>query len=83
MRRAVNVLQACASAYDQIDEEEVYMCVGMIMPVDTDRIVQSMLSEEFGSCLKSTRLPELTNYSNQYNEDTERISVAGYTWSGL
>jgi replication factor C subunit 3/5 len=53
MRRAVNVLQACASAYDTIDEEEVYMCVGMIMPVDTERIVQSMLSEEFGSCLKS------------------------------
>jgi len=53
MRKAVNVLQACASAYDTIDEEEVYMCVGMIMPGDTERIVQSMLSEEFGSCLKS------------------------------
>jgi replication factor C subunit 3/5 len=53
MRRAVNVLQACASAYDTIDEEEVYMCVGMIMPVDTERIVQSMLSEELGTCLKS------------------------------
>ena len=53
MRRAVNVLQACASAYDTIDEEEVYMCVGMIMPADTERIVQSMLSEELGSCLKS------------------------------
>ena len=47
------MLQACASAYDTIDEEEVYMCVGMIMPVDTERIVQSMLSEELGSCLKS------------------------------
>jgi replication factor C subunit 3/5 len=54
MRRAVNVLQACASAYDTIDEEEVYMCVGMIMPTDTERIVQSMLSEELGTCLKST-----------------------------
>jgi replication factor C subunit 3/5 len=54
MRRAVNVLQACASAYDTIDEEEVYMCVGMIMPADTERIVQSMLSEELGSCLRST-----------------------------
>jgi replication factor C subunit 3/5 len=58
MRRAVNVLQACASAYDTIDEEEVYMCVGMIMPVDTERIVQSMLSEELGTCLKSN--PPLT-----------------------
>jgi replication factor C subunit 3/5 len=56
MRRAVNVIQACASAYDTIDEEEVYMCVGMIMPVDTERIVQSMLSEELGTCLKSKPL---------------------------
>ena len=53
MRRAVNVLQACASAYDSIDVEEVYMCVGMIMPTDTERIVQSMLSEELGTCLQS------------------------------
>jgi len=53
MRRAVNVLQACASAYDLIDEEEVYMCVGMIMPADTERIVQSILSEELGTCLRS------------------------------
>jgi replication factor C subunit 3/5 len=56
MRRAVNVLQACASAYDLIDEEEVYMCVGMIMPPDTERIVQSILSEELGTCLRSTAL---------------------------
>lgn len=54
MRRAVNVLQACASAYDTIDEEEIYMCVGMIMPADTERIIQSMLSEELGTCLRST-----------------------------
>lgn len=46
------MLQACASAYDLIDEEEVYMCVGMIMPADTERIVQSMLTEEFGTCLQ-------------------------------
>ena len=58
MRRAVNVLQACASAYDTINEEEVYMCVGMIMPNDTERIVQSMLSEELGTCLKSTPPPK-------------------------
>jgi replication factor C subunit 3/5 len=65
MRRAVNVVQACASAYDQIDEEEVYMCVGMIMPADTERIVQSMLSEEFGSCLKSIHTLRSTNGSHQ------------------
>ena len=55
----MNVLQACASAYDNIDEEEVYLCVGMIMPVDTERIVQSMFSEEFASSLKSTPLSHL------------------------
>jgi replication factor C subunit 3/5 len=56
MRRAVNVLQACSSAYDTIDEEEIYMCVGMIMPADTERIVQSVLSDEVGTCLKSKSL---------------------------
>ena len=56
MRRAVNVLQACASAYDLINEEDVYMCVGMIMPADTERIVESMLSEELGTCLRSMTL---------------------------
>jgi replication factor C subunit 3/5 len=65
MRRAVNVLQACSSAYDLIDDEEVYMCVGMIMPADTERIVQSMLSEEFGTCLQCISiLSELTTAIN-------------------
>ena len=54
MRRAVNVLQACASAYDTIDEDEIYLCVGQITPLDTERIVQSMFSEEFGTCLTGT-----------------------------
>ena len=56
MRRAVNVLQACASAYDLINEEDVYMCVGMIMPADTERIVESMLSEELGTSLRGITL---------------------------
>jgi DNA polymerase III delta prime subunit len=87
MRRAVNVIQACASAYDTIDEEEVYMCVGMIMPVDTERIVQSMLSEELGTCLKSKPPPQLddweTDNSDQRDEITKGISITGYAWSSL
>jgi len=84
MRKAVNVLQACASAYDTVDEEEVYMCVGMIMPADTERIVQSMLSEEFGSCLKSIfSYITLTHFSYQHSEGAERFSTAGYIGSGL
>lgn len=79
MRRAVNVLQACASAYDTIDEEEIYMCVGMIMPADTERIVQSMLSEEFGTCLRSISLCSLTHVRYKYSEITERSCVAGYS----
>jgi hypothetical protein len=86
MRRAVNVLQACASAYDTIDEEEVYMCVGMIMPVDTERIVQSMLSEELGTCLKSNP-PQSdgweTDNSDQRDEITKGIGITGYAWSSL
>ena len=83
MRRAVNVLQACASAYDTINEEEIYMCVGMIMPADTERIVQSMLSEEFGTCLRSMSRCNLTDVRYKYSEITERSCVAGYSWGCL
>ena len=79
MRRAVNVLQACASAYDTIDEEEVYMCVGMIMPADTERIVQSMLSEELGTCLRSIPSRLRANRSDKFDETAKRFGSARYS----
>lgn len=53
MRRALNVLQACHAAYPVTDEEAVYNCTGNPHPKDIDRVVTSMMSEEFGTCYQS------------------------------
>ncbi|RXK40009.1 replication factor C subunit 3/5 [Tremella mesenterica] len=49
MRRALNVLQACHAAYDKIDEMAVYTCTGNPHPRDIERVVQSMMADEFGT----------------------------------
>ena len=53
MRRGLNVLQACYAAYESINEDAVYSCVGNPHPSDIERIVQSMMSDEFGTSLQS------------------------------
>lgn len=49
MRRALNILQACHAAYDQVDETAVYNCTGNPHPKDVESVVQSMLRDEFGT----------------------------------
>ena len=41
--------QACHAAYDRIDETAVYTCTGNPQPKDIERVVQSMMSDEFGT----------------------------------
>jgi DNA polymerase III delta prime subunit len=53
MRRALNVLQACHAAYPVTDEEAVYNCTGNPHPKDIEKVVQSMMGEEFGTCYQS------------------------------
>jgi replication factor C subunit 3/5 len=53
MRRALNVLQACHVAYDSVDEDAVYNCVGNPHPVDIERILESMMSESFSTSLST------------------------------
>lgn len=48
--------QACHAAYDTVDEMAVYNCTGNPHPSDIERVVQSMMSDEFGtsySCMSS------------------------------
>ncbi|KAJ1984938.1 Subunit of heteropentameric Replication factor C (RF-C) [Dimargaris cristalligena] len=47
MRRTLNILQACHSAYDVIDEMAVYTCTGSPLPDDIEKITSWMLNEEF------------------------------------
>lgn len=54
MRRAVNVLQACFTAYeqDEIDEAAIYNCVGNPHPDDISRIVASTMNDELTTSLR-------------------------------
>ncbi|QRV89219.1 replication factor C subunit 3 [Ceratobasidium sp. AG-Ba] len=49
MRRALNVLQACHAAYDRTDETAVYNCTGNPHPTDIEALVNSMMSDDFGT----------------------------------
>ena len=49
-------LQACHAAYDVIDETAVYTCTGNPQPKDIERVVQSMMSDEFGTSYSRTYL---------------------------
>ncbi|PSR77892.1 hypothetical protein PHLCEN_2v7672 [Hermanssonia centrifuga] len=80
MRRALNVLQACHAAYDNIGETEVYDCTGTPQPADIATIVNSMFSDEFTtsyqmiSTLKMERglaLQDLLNGAYEYIEELE------------
>lgn len=52
--------QACHAAYDVIDETAVYNCTGNPHPKDIERVVQSMMSDEFGtSYARKPPLPPL------------------------
>lgn len=50
MRRALNVLQACHAAYPVTDETAVYACTGNPHPRDIETVVNSMMTDEFGTC---------------------------------
>ncbi|KAJ1910360.1 Subunit of heteropentameric Replication factor C (RF-C) [Tieghemiomyces parasiticus] len=47
MRRTLNILQACHSAFDIVDELAVYTCTGSPLPQDIEKIAGWMLNEEF------------------------------------
>jgi replication factor C subunit 3/5 len=78
MRRALNVLQvrsypratgpradgqACHAAYDVIDETAVYNCTGNPHPKDIERVVQSMMSDEFGTSYSRKCIPSQASFT--------------------
>jgi len=46
-------IQACAAAYDKIEETTVYNCTGNPHPDDIKDIVDSMMADDFGTAYKS------------------------------
>ena len=51
MRRSLNILQSCATAYKTVDEESVYICTGNPSKQDINSIVQWLLNKDFSSCV--------------------------------
>jgi replication factor C subunit 3/5 len=47
MRKVLNILQSCSMAYDEVDEDNVYLCVGHPPRRDIENIVRWMLNEQF------------------------------------
>ena len=48
-------LQACFTAYEKIDEKEIYECIGKPLPEDIKRVIQWLMSEEPKSSYHSIR----------------------------
>lgn len=53
MRRALNILQACHAAYDRIDDTAIYTCTGHPHPKDIQRIVDTMMNDDFTTAYSS------------------------------
>jgi len=49
MRKVINILQSCAMAFDVVDEDTVYTCVGHPLRRDITNIMQWSLNESFTS----------------------------------
>jgi len=75
MRRALNVLQACHAAYDEVDETAVYNCTGNPHPKDVESVVQSMLRDEFGTSYEC----ELDVEANVIENSTTVLTAAFFT----
>ena len=56
MRRVLNILQATAMAYTEVDEKAVYACTGNALPAD----IESVLTKTLGQTGKQD-LANLTN----------------------
>ncbi|KAK9460668.1 P-loop containing nucleoside triphosphate hydrolase protein [Lipomyces oligophaga] len=72
MRRALNVLQACHVATDEpsssrpdsshaISENDIYECVGNPKPSNVRSILDSMLSDEWGTAVRTVRNIKVSN----------------------
>ncbi|XP_076473057.1 replication factor C subunit 5-like [Babylonia areolata] len=49
MRRALNILQSTSMAYDEVNEDNVYTCVGHPLRRDVENIVNWLLNETFAT----------------------------------
>ncbi|GIZ03221.1 replication factor C subunit 5 [Caerostris extrusa] len=53
MRKVINVLQCAALAFDTVNEENVYACVGHPLKSDVQKIVNWLLNDDFVAAYKN------------------------------
>jgi replication factor C subunit 3/5 len=53
MRKVLNILQSCSMAFDKVDEDNVYTCVGHPLKSDITNVVNWMLNESFTTAYKN------------------------------
>lgn len=53
MRRVLNVLQSTWLAFQKVDEENVYLCVGHPLPSDIKNIINWLLNENYETAYNS------------------------------
>jgi len=53
MRKVLNILQSCAMAFDEVNEDNVYTCVGHPLKSDITNMVNWMLNESFSLAYKN------------------------------
>jgi DNA polymerase III delta prime subunit len=54
MRRALNIIQACASAYDSVTADRVHATTGAPLPSDVEEMVRWLLNEPFATAFHRT-----------------------------
>lgn len=53
MRRVINVLQSTSLAFDVVDDNNVYACVGQPQPQEVKKILRTLLDGSFDTAFKS------------------------------
>jgi len=50
MRKIINIMQSCSMAFDQVNQDNVYTCVGHPLPSDIQNIMNWALNQTFEQC---------------------------------
>ena len=53
MRKVLNILQSCSMAFDEVNEDNVYTCVGHPLKSDIANMVNWMLNESYNSAYEN------------------------------
>ncbi|XP_041350244.1 replication factor C subunit 5-like [Gigantopelta aegis] len=81
MRKALNILQSTSMAYDQVNEENVYTCVGHPLSRDIENIVNWVLNDSFSTSynnimhLKSAKGLALQDILTEVHQFVHRVDL--------